>query len=77
MRRVDEALRQRVKERLMKPSPPEGAHVCGPWGWGLSEAQAEERLVYWRRLLTIPGLTEDEVAHKMVSWGMPKRKPRR
>lgn len=59
---------QAVRARLMKPLPPEGAHVVGPWGWGLSAARADAVMRKWRKLLSIPGLTTDEIAHKMFAW---------
>jgi hypothetical protein len=57
-----------VKARLMKPEPPEGAHIGGPWGWGKTNDQADALLRKWRSLLTIVGLTIDEIAGDMVRW---------
>lgn len=57
-----------VKERLTKPLAPEGAYTVGPWGYGLSDAQADVLLRKYKKLLMIPGLTIDSIALDMVEW---------
>ena len=58
-----------VKVRLMKPLPPEGAFVVGPWGWGLTQAEADRLVRKYYPLLRIIGLTIDEIARNMVEYG--------
>jgi hypothetical protein len=65
-----------VKALLMRPLPPEGAFVTGPWGWGQSSAQAAALLRRYRSLLTIHGLTTAEIARSMVEWSQQKTRLR-
>jgi hypothetical protein len=67
---------QAVKQRLMKPLPPEGAHIVGPWGWGKTNAEAETLIRKWRSLLSIVGLTIDEIAGDMIRWDSSRRSSR-
>jgi hypothetical protein len=59
---------RQVKERLTKPLAPEGAYTVGPWGWGLSEERADALMRKYKKLLSIAGLTADEIALDMVQW---------
>lgn len=55
--------------RLTRPSPPEGAHVTGPWGWNIAPEYAEAllRSRCGKSLLGIFGLTPDEVARRLAA----------
>ena len=57
-----------VKVLLTRPEPPEGAFICGPWGWGKTNAEADAIIRQWRSLLYIVGLTIHEVAAHMVEY---------
>lgn len=61
-----------VKALLMRPLPPEGAFVTGPWGWGQSSAKADAILRRYRSLLSISGLTTKEIARSMVEWSQQR-----
>jgi len=67
--RVASARREAVKDLLTRPSPPEGAFIAGPWGFGLTSEHAERLLRKWKKLLTIAGLTSHEIAADMAGWG--------
>jgi len=70
---------QRVTEvlgLLTRPSPPEGAFIAGPWGWGLSPSDAGVLIKKYKKLFEIPGLTTHEIAHSMVEWSEQKKQLR-
>ena len=61
---------EQILFRLMRPAPPEGAHVTGPWGWGYAPEYADAllRSRYGKSLLVFGiGLTPDEVARRLAA----------
>jgi len=58
-----------VKLRLTLPLPPDGALIGGPWGYGLTDAQADGLVRKYYPLLRIVGLTIREIANSMVVYG--------